>query len=240
MKRAAILKYLFLPTLVGLIATWLVYQYVAPRAGAEAVKTVNIVVAQQAVPPRTALTRAMLAVKPFPKDYLPRGAVTSVDSAVGKVTVAPLAPGEILLSSHLANAESKVSLAYHVPKGKRAITVPIDEVTGVAGFVQPGDHVDLVAVFGTKDAQPGVPARAQLLLQDVPVLAVGQRQDAPADASTGDLNGYTSLTLAVAPADALRISLAASEASSMRAVLRPAVAEPPVKTVVVTDADLNP
>ncbi|MBE3589496.1 MAG: Flp pilus assembly protein CpaB [Firmicutes bacterium] len=239
MKRAAILKYLFLPTLVGLLATWLVYQYVAPRADAATLKTVDVVVAQQAVPARTPLSRAMLALKPFPKDYLPRGAVTSIDAAVGKVTVAPLAPGEIVLAAHLAGAESKVSLAYHVPKGLRAITVPIDEVTGVAGFVQPGDHVDLIAVFPVKDAQPGAVGRALLLVQDVPVLAVGQRQDAAADASTGNLNGYTSLTLAVAPADALRIALAAGEAS-LRAVLRPAAAEPAVRTVVVTDADLNP
>lgn len=241
MKRGSILRYLLIPTLVGLAATWLVYRYVAPEQARASVETVQVVVAQASVPPRTVLGRNVIALRPFPKAYLPKGAMTSLDGAVGKVTVAPLATGEVVLASHLASAESKVALAYHVPAGKRAITIPVNEVTGVAGFIQPGDHVDVVAVLGGDQAGGGAatPRRAQLLTQDALVLAVGQRQDSDAQTATGNLTGYTSLTLALSPQDALRLSLAAAEGSIL-ATLRPAADDAPATTRVVTDADLTP
>lgn len=241
MKRSSIFRYLLIPTLVGLAATWLVYRYVAPEQARAAVETVQVAVAQESLPPRTVLSRTAVALRPFPKDYLPKGAITSLDDVVGKVTVAPLAAGEVVLQSHLASAGSKVALAYHVPAGKRAVTIPATEVTGVAGFVQPGDHVDVVAVLGTQGSSGAAsgPPRAQMLVQDVLVLAVGQHQDSNAQTSTGDMNGYTSLTLALSPQDSVLLSLAAAE-GIVRVALRPAANEPPVATRVVTDGDLAP
>lgn len=241
MTRSSIFRYLLLPTLAGLVATWLVYRYVTPSHAAAELQTVQVVVAERALAPRTVVARGDVALAPFPKDYLPAGALTSLDAAVGRVTVAPLAAGEIVLAAHLADPTSKVALAYHVPPGYRAFTIPIGETSGVAGFIQPGDRVDLVLVL-TGGAAAGAtgqaPDAAALLVQDVQVLAVGQHQNSDPQAENGDLQGYTSLTLALTARDALRVALAA-EVGKIRVALRPAAGEGTVNVGVVDDGDLT-
>ncbi|MBX6350325.1 MAG: Flp pilus assembly protein CpaB [Clostridia bacterium] len=239
MTRSSIFRYLLLPTLAGLLATWLVYRYVAPPSQAAQLATVEVVVAERALPPRTVLARADLALQPFPKDYLPTGAVTSLEDALGRVTVAPLAAGEIVLAAHLAEPTSKVALAYHVPAGFRAFTIPIGETTAVAGFIQPGDRVDLVFVRSGGSAAGGAQGdQATLLVQNVQVLAVGQRQDSDPQAAEGQLQGYTSLTVALTARDAVRVALAL-EVGKVRVALRPAAPEGTVNVGVVDDGDLT-
>jgi pilus assembly protein CpaB len=145
------------------------------------------------------------------------------------VTNVALEPGEIVLKSRVV-PEGKGTLAYRIPAGMRAITIRIDELTGVAGNPQPGDLVDLILVLAEK--KPDRPAAtSRMIYEGVTVLAKGPA--APADGTSAGKDGavtaldgpkLTSLTLAVKPEQAVEIALA-EQIGLIKVTLRPAQAE---------------
>lgn len=222
MSRGRVFKLFFIPVVVGLVITALVYGYLSRiEASANKVELVEVVVAVKAVPAKTVLAKEMLATKPFPREYLGRYEVTELQEAVGKVTTVPLAEGEMVLRTKLATKEAKVGLSYHIPQGKRAATVKVTEFSGVAGFPEPGDQVDILVTLPPEVA--GV-QKSLLILEELPVLAKVQRTEAQPGGAAGDLQGYTSLTVAVTPEEALQLALA-EQAGQIKVLLRPAVSE---------------
>jgi pilus assembly protein CpaB len=234
LARASLLRYLVIPALAGLVATWAVYGVLA-RHSAAAPPTTRVVVAQRAVPAKTVLAARDVTLAPVPV-ALAAGAASQVAAVVGQVTVAPLAAGQIVYTNELVQPGNSAALSYHIPSDARAETVRVNDVTGVSGLIQPGDRVDVVAVFDKAVTGKG---EAQLLLQDVLVLAVGASQQAGA-AGTGVRGGSppADVTLAVAPQQALLLAYAQAR-GSVQLLLRPAVADAaPVAVQVVTDQDL--
>lgn len=218
MDRKTLLRLLVMPSLVGLIAAAAVYGYLgpAPAAGEEA--RVAVVMARRAIPAKTRLTRDMLAVEQVPARYVTRGAVQSLADAEGKVTLVPLAEGEMILASRLAGQGAPSGLAYRIPEGYRAVSVRIDEVTGAGGFVQPGDSVDVVAV--AEGGQQGT-GRAILLLERVAVLAVNRDLEVESGGQGRSGEEYSYLTLALTPEQALDLVVAQSF-GRVHVLLRPA------------------
>jgi pilus assembly protein CpaB len=124
-------------------------------------------------------------------------------SAVGRVAKADLLPGEILVEGRLfpPGRTEDLPQVLPVPLGKRAVTVAVDEVVGVAGFVMPGTHVDVV---GTLDVEGQAVTR--VILQRILVLAIAQdakRKDDP------EAKIVSSATLAVTPQESQMLILAA-------------------------------
>ena len=223
MNKRNIFRFFLLPTLVGLIATTAVYVYIAPTATrvVDADDMVDVVFAVQTVPAKTQLTADMLEVRSMPLQYVPRSAVQALDDAVGRVTTVPLAEGEILLSSKLTGEETKTGLAYHVPPGHRAISLPVDEISGVGGYLQPGDRVDVIVSF-TDPADPNEQRGVTVLeMQNLLLLAVGPRTEVP-PGEAGEPSEYTHVTLAVLPEQAVKLANV-DEFLSVRLALRPAV-----------------
>lgn len=219
MSRGRIVRYLLLPVLAGLAVTVLVAFYLGPAAkgGGEAGPRVPVVVAARTVPAQTRLTGDMLAVRQVPAELAGRLALSRIEEAVGKVTKVPLAEGEFLLSTKLARGDGTDGLAYRVPEGYRALSIAVDPVIAVGGFVQPGDRVDVL--IGLPGGKPGVPEpQTQVLVDNVLVLAVQQRTAAEGEPA-GD--GLTHVTLAVQPRYAAEIALAEQE-GRLRLLLRPA------------------
>ncbi len=190
---------------------------------------VPVVVAKQAIGARTRLTAEMLTVKKVPQEYAWRGALSSVDQAVGRVTVLPLAEGEPVVKSALALPENKSALAFHVPRGFRATTIAVNELSGVAGRLEVGDRVDLVGIFNQDVA--GTP-KSILLLEDVEVLALGREEGSDPKAKAS--GGYRSITVAVKPDQAVLLALAV-ERGRIQVLLRPADGGERRGRVVVTD-----
>lgn len=201
------------PLLIALVVTGSVYFYLAAaeKTGGK-LATAQVVVAVRAIPAKTVLSADMLATKAIPRDFLLPNAVTKVADVVGKMTVMPVAVGEMLVQGKLdQKGEGAASLAYQIPTGTRAVTVAVDEVVAVAGFPQPGDSVDVYVTFDT-------PEETRLALENIPILAVANRTDAK---GTVDPQALSSMTLCVSPAQATAL-IHMTEFGRIHLALRPA------------------
>jgi len=132
------------------------------------------------------------------------GGFTQIDGVAGRTVLYPLAKGEPILDRHLAAAGAGVGLTANIPSGMRAISVRSDEVVGVAGFLQPGTHVDVLLTYHS-DKSPD--PRTATVLQDVVILATGQQIHPDPDSKPTSTNV---VTLLLKPEDAERVVLATS------------------------------
>jgi pilus assembly protein CpaB len=179
-----------------------------PAPAAPAPETVPIVVAADNVPRGTQLTADLLKTRDWPKDLLPPGAFTSVEEALDRVPVTPLMKEEVLLETKLAPKGAGRGLAALIPSGMRAVTIQATNVaTGVAGLALPGNRVDvLLTVNGNGGDDPTGGGSTTTLLQNVEILAVDQRVDAPSENKV-DAKELRSVTLLVTPNQAAKLDL---------------------------------
>jgi pilus assembly protein CpaB len=179
------------------------YQYlkgVAPVQAAEAPKTVPVVVASQDVTFGTVLDNAHLKIVEYPEAAVPKGAFGTMDSVLAQSTRVFLMEGEPVLASKLSSVGGGLSL--RIPESQRAITLSVNEVTGVNGFILPGDRVDvLVTIDNVKG--PGV-AVTKTILQNVEVLASGSKTETRRNQQIT----VQSITLVVEPKGAESLALA--------------------------------
>ena len=141
------------------------------------------------------------------------GALSKMDEAVGRTVLYPLAPGQPLLDRELARPGSGPGLASKIPNGMRAIALRSDEVVGVAGFLVPGSHVDVLSTYHmTQFAEPF----AATVLQNAEVIAAGQQTEPDPQ---GKAVSTTVVTLLLDPQQAERALLASSQ-GSLHFVLR--------------------
>lgn len=207
-----------IPVVVGLVVSAAVYLGLQQNAKPAQVKMATVVIAKKDLPVRTRLTAADLKTKQVPDQYVTPGALGDVNAAAGKITLVPLAQGEVILHSHLLFNDNKAALSYHIPKGLRAMTVQVDDVRSVAGFIQPGDHVDVLAYLpaGGSSSQKTA-AQARIIAADVVVLAVDQDTSFRA---SGQKKIPATITLAVTDSGATEIELAKS-VGDIQLILRP-------------------
>jgi pilus assembly protein CpaB len=147
----------------------------------------TVVVTRQAIPERTLFTGGnvdqLLTTRQLPTDVVPADALTRPGEAIGKANTMPLAAGEIVLGTadRLASGEgASARPAATIPRDKVALAIPATDTVAVAGAVQPGDRVDVIANWTRTNGQ----AVAQDIFQDVRVFAVG-----PWRGSTGGVAG---------------------------------------------------
>lgn len=222
LSRRILMIALLLSMLAAVLAYWYLSENV-PSVPADAGPVQDVVVALQDIPADTRLSREMLAVRKIPQRYAQPAAANSVDEAAGKVTTAALLKDEQVLTSRLAGENAPQNrLAYRIPEGHRALTIPVDEITGVGGFLTVGDRVDLLITHGETPV-------TKLLVQNVAILAAG---DITATQDDGEQRVVPSLTLSVTPEQAQLITLAGSTAN-IRLTLRSPVDE---KTVSLPPA----
>lgn len=210
-------KLLYLSVTLGLITAFLVFTYVraAVRSDGDTPSArVNVVVARHDIRPKTTVTAAMLAVREVPRAQANPDALSDIEEAVGRLAKESMGAGEQVLQSRLYARDEKPGLTFVIPPGKRAVSVAVNEVIGVAGFIKPGDRVD---VLGTFDEQVVGKTVTTTVLQDVEVLAISQRmEDEDPDAKVA-----TTATLALTLDEAERVTLA-EERGKLRLALRPA------------------
>jgi pilus assembly protein CpaB len=146
------------------------------------------------------------------------GAFSEVKPVLDRGLVAAVGENEPLTESKLAPIESGAGLPPSIPLGMRAMSVKVDEVIGVAGFVVPGTRVDLVVTLrGTNQAEESM---SRTVVSNVLVLTAGTKLDQE-QAKDGKALPSTVVTLAVAPNDAERIALASSEGKISLALRNP-------------------
>lgn len=132
----------------------------------------RVVVAAKDIAELETIDESKLEVIERPVDFIEPEAVNDPEMAVGQVAAAPIKKGEQLLQTKLLLPGPETGLSMEVTPGKRAISIPIDDMRGVSRMIRPGDRVDLIAAL---DVGKGQDQRREIrtILQDVVVLATG-------------------------------------------------------------------
>ncbi len=204
----------------GLLAAVSVSRYLS-NAQATTRNANTVVVAKVDVPLGTALVAEQLTTVQLPPEAVPDGAFNSTEKMLGRVTVTNLAAREPVTDFKLAPEGSTGGLSAVIPEGYRAMTVKVDDVVGVSGFLRPGTMVDVLTVIdkpdqGTAQREP----ISKIVLQNVKVLASGQNIDKPKDSREADT--VKAVTLQVTPEQAEKLALASTE-GKLRLVMRNSV-----------------
>jgi pilus assembly protein CpaB len=177
----------------------------------------NVVVASAPLQFGDELLAEKLKIVPWPKDALPEGAYSSVEEAIGKgerKVIKSIEINEPVLVVKLSGEDGRAGLAGLIADGMRAVTIPVDLVKGVGGFVMPGDRVDIV--FTQRDKQSGEQT-AEIIMESVKVLSVDQQADSRANAP----KAAKSVTLETDTAGAQQLALA-SDVGQLSLLLRSA------------------
>lgn len=134
----------------------------------------QIVVAKKDILEMSTIDDTMVDIIEKPVDFVEPGAVSNPDDIIGWVAAVPIKNGEQILNTKVLKPGPNTGLSIQVSPAKRAVTLPVDEVRGVAKLVKPGDRIDLLALLETGSGG-GKKSKMKTLLQDVPVLATGIR-----------------------------------------------------------------
>jgi len=202
---------LIIAGVLGLISGLLIVRFLQTVKTANEEKLVSMAVAVREIPARTIIVPGMLSSKVVPVSETPSPDVLTPEEAVGKVALIAVAAGSPIKATDVAAKGVSLGLSYAIPPSMRAVTVAVDPVIGVAGFLKAGDHVDVVATF-TRGMGGAV---AKTVLQDVQLLALGsQLEKEPMEQnadSTTLRRGTDTATLLVTPVEAERLALAENE-----------------------------
>jgi pilus assembly protein CpaB len=184
-----------------------------PVAEAKAPETTPVVVANGDLTFGTTLKEEHLKVVEFPKSSVPQGAFASIDSVMHQTTKVFVVDGEPMLASKLSSIGGGLSV--RVPPDMRAMSVKVNEVTGVGGFVLPGDRVDVLV---TVDNVGGVlNAVTKTILQDAEVLASGTKTETKNNQNVT----VQTVTMLVDPDGAEKLALAVDQGSVHLALRNP-------------------
>ena len=199
------------------------------------IETKKIVVAAADIQPGTRLRADLLQLVDWPAASTPHGASASVAELEGRVTRSALLRGEPVQEARLAQPGATGGLSAMVAQGKRAMTVRVNDVVGVAGFALPGNFVDILVSTQEERRVAGErePSISKLVLERILVLAVAQ------EASQGDTRPkvVNAVTLEVTPAQAEQLDLARS-VGQLSLVLRNQVDQAPSRTSGATKRSL--
>jgi pilus assembly protein CpaB len=199
---------------VAAFASFSLYKYLKGQEARvkEAVATGKVAVASREISVGSSIRSDQVRLTDWPRASMPQGSFSSADQVVGRVTLDSIAPDEPIVEAKLVPREGQAGvLIYRIPSGHRAITVGVDQVAGVAGFVTPGSRVDVVLTVS-----PGSGASvSKIVLQDIPVLAIGQI----VEQKEGKPTIVPTVTMDVTPEDAEKLAIASSQ-GRLQLVLR--------------------
>ncbi|MBC7572886.1 MAG: Flp pilus assembly protein CpaB, partial [Herminiimonas sp.] len=176
-------------------------------------KTVNVIVAKRELKRGDKISSDSVAVRPIPVDYAHSAAISpdSFDRIDGQPLAYPIKPGEMILWG-LMEGKKVPTFSARVETGRRAMTVPVDEINSISGLLEPGDLIDLMVTIDQKGRKVTLP-----LLQSVQVMATGQQAvDGPRE---GERKQYSTVTIDTTPDQAKNVIIA-RDAGKITALLR--------------------
>jgi pilus assembly protein CpaB len=214
MNRSRLLMIGVLALAVGFMASVYVYKNLQGRGGS-ADPGVEVIVAANDLQVGQRVEEGDIKIIRIPTADLPPHAPRKRSEVLGHGVIIPIAQGEFILSNRLAGENAGAGLPALIPPGMRAVSVRVNEVVSVAGFVTPGTRVDVLLT-----GSPGGSGEQQTttVLQNVAVLASGHKLERT---STGEAQTTAVITLLVTPDDAERLALASSEGKIQLALRNP-------------------
>lgn len=220
MKKVRILALVF-----AVITGILLYRFldnVSKPVAVEIIKT-SVVVAALDIPQNTPITTDMIQLTQVPEESAHNLAVKDISEVVGKVSSSVIIQGEQVLSSKLITpGEGNGTLAYKINEGMRAITVGVNNLTGLSDMIIPENRVDIIGQYTVEVDVPGEEETktidyTTMLLENVRVLAVDAQMTEQDKAASEE--AYVSLTLEVTPLEAMEVSMTEYK-GALRAILR--------------------
>jgi pilus assembly protein CpaB len=183
----------------------------------------KVVVAKKDIPRGVSIEERMVTFKEVPIDYIQPRAARSIGRVVDKIAIAPISKGEqILLNKLTTSTQDFSSLSYRTPPGKRAILIPVDDVSSVGGMIKPDDYVDILGVIPQTQEIEGEKVTQYFtvpLFQKVLVLAVGRETVTSRTGTKKSGSGVKSITVALSPQEATLIAFV-QEHGKIRFILR--------------------
>src|SRR5712692_4446961 len=200
---------------LGLLVSYPVYNRLRTSGGINNEPGADIVVAVNDLQVGAKLEDRDIRLARFPQSVIPPGAFTKRTQVIGRGVVLPVSKGEFILPNKLAAANAGSGLPALIPPGMRAVSVRVNEVVSVAGFVLPGTRVDVLLTGNPSGASE---QQTTTVLENVAVIATGQRLERNA---AGDPQSTPVITLLVSPDDAQKLTLASTQGRIQLALRNP-------------------
>jgi pilus assembly protein CpaB len=214
MNRSRLLMIGGLALAIGLLVSFTVYDRLRNVAGSNSnAAGVPVVVAADDIQVGAKLEAHDVRVVNLPPSAVPPGAFSVASKVLGRGAILPISKGEFILSSKLAALNAGAGLPSMIPPGMRAVSVRVNDVVSVAGFVQPGTRVDVLAT-----GNEGNERQTVTVLENVAVIAVG---GSLLERLTGGEANAPVITLLVSPDDAQKLALASQEGRIQLALRNP-------------------
>jgi pilus assembly protein CpaB len=207
-------RYIVMGVVVGLVAVFAIHRVLAMKTSAVAEPVSQILIAEADITSGTALSSRLLKSEAWPHRIIPPQAVRTMEQVNGRVLMVPLSKGEPILLSKLAPEGTAAGLGGLLKDTMRAFTVKVDDVSGVAGFISPGDRVDVlmsVPVLESRGEQ-----LSKIILQDIKVLTAGKVWQPN---SRNEPTSFSTVTLEVTPEQTEVLNLASTQ-GKVRLTLR--------------------
>ena len=224
MRNPKAVVMLVLSVVIGLGATIVAAGWISQRAN---VASTKVVVAAADIQLGSRLSPQMLKTVDWPAGSIPAGAITKADALENRVAKTSILSGEAILEAKLAPVGTKGGLSAVIPEGKRAMTVRVNDVVGVAGFALPGNYVDIVVNTQIEGGGSGRGDRqiSKIVLESILVLAVAQE----ANRDETKPRVVNAVTLELTPEQAEKLDLARS-VGTLSLVLRNQIDKDGVET----------
>lgn len=215
MKPTSMTTVAVVALLLGGIATLVAHNYLKNQVG-RPFQGVPVASAAVDLPLGAKLNGTQVKLVTWPKDAVPSGGYTNPSPLVGRVLVRPLSAGEVITESKLMPLKAGGIMTYMVPEGHRAVTVSVNEVAGVAGFITPNSRVDILLTIPRPGSANDKDNISKIILQNVPVLATGQVTEQKEGGKPGVV---PTVTLDVTPEEAEKL-IVGTKKGSLQLLLR--------------------
>lgn len=236
-KFKAVIAFL-LAVVVALVATSIIYRWVQSKTAAPIPATVKeekgikVILAAHDLAKGTKLTPGDFKAVTLPEQAVPPSHFTDPAALQGRVLIAQMRENEPIIESKLAPVSVTTGgVSAVVTPGKRAIAVAGDKVIGLAGFIQPGNRVDVLVTLKTPGSENFI---TKVVLENIQILATGTQTMSPFDGKPGPVDVFT---LEVSPDEAERLSLAATQ-GKLHFALRNFTDEKDVTTMGITVSEI--
>ncbi|GAB2667562.1 Flp pilus assembly protein CpaB [Vibrio panuliri] len=224
MSRSQILMLLLLSVVFGLGAVYVAKRWMdtqaQPTVELEQVERHPVLIAANELEPGTVLEEKHFTTKQMEVDWIKEETLKSADQAIGKIVATTIYAGEMVNPNRLALPGEGATLAALIPENKRAVTIRVNDVIGVAGFLLPGNKVDVLNTISSR----GNYANTRTILKNIKVLAVDQT------AKTNDNKPVIvrAVTLEVTPKEAEKLLTENSKGDIQLALRNPHEVDQPV------------
>jgi pilus assembly protein CpaB len=215
MNRTRLLMIGVLALALGFLVSVYVYRSLQSKSGAASDPGIDVIVAANDLQVGARVEEHDIKIIRIPTADLPSGAPRRRSDVLGHGVIIPITKGEFILPTKLAGENAGSGLPSLIPPGMRAVSVKVNEVVSVAGFVTAGTRVD-VLLTGTPNG--GSEPQTTTVLQNVAVLAAGSKLERN---QNGEPVNTPVITLLVSPDDAQRLALAQSEGKIQLALRNP-------------------